>query len=76
MPSRRQEKVARVIREAAGAGHIPAIPIVLLLDRAADAFLAGRSGAQAWLRKPIDAFDLRAVLDRLAPVAMEVESGE
>lgn len=38
------------------------IPAVLLLDREADAFLAGRSGADAWVVKPFSAFDLRSAV--------------
>jgi DNA-binding response OmpR family regulator len=38
-------------------------PVILLLDRDADAFLAGRSGAVAWVRKPFSAHDLRAAVD-------------
>lgn len=40
-------------------------PVVLLLDRDADAFLAGRSGADGWLRKPFSADALRATIDGL-----------
>ena len=39
-----------------------AIPVVLLLDRAADTFLAGRSGANAWVVKPFSARELRDAL--------------
>jgi DNA-binding response OmpR family regulator len=38
------------------------IPVVLLLDRQADTFLAGRSGADAWVIKPIEASTLRAAI--------------
>ena len=38
------------------------VPAVLLLDREADAFLAGRSGADAWVVKPFSAFDLRSAV--------------
>lgn len=40
-------------------GRLPDVPIVLLLDRAADIFLAQRSGADAWIVKPLDAFGIR-----------------
>lgn len=43
------------------------IPIVLMLDRTADEFLAKRSGADAWLLKPFTAQALRAVLARVSP---------
>ena len=37
--------------------------LVLLLDRAADSFLAKRAGADAWVVKPFQAHDLRAALE-------------
>ena len=43
----------------AGAGRMPRIPVLMLLDRAADVFLARRSDADGWMIKPIDAFRLR-----------------
>lgn len=43
-------------------------PIVLLLDRQADAFIAKRSGADAWLAKPFNAQALRRVLADVTPV--------
>jgi len=38
------------------------VPVVLLLDRQADTFLAGRSGAAAWVVKPFGASALRAAI--------------
>jgi DNA-binding response OmpR family regulator len=38
------------------------VPVVLLLDREADTFLAGRSGAQGWVTKPYTAAALRAAI--------------
>src|SRR3954447_2220852 len=43
----------------AGAGRLPRVPVLMLLDREADIFLARRSDADGWLIKPIDAFRLR-----------------
>ena len=43
----------------AGAGRLPRLPVLMLLDRAADIFLARRCDADGWLVKPIDAFRLR-----------------
>ena len=43
-----------------------AILVVLLLDRRADAFLAGRAGADAWVTKPFTARELR---DAVGPIA-------
>jgi DNA-binding response OmpR family regulator len=48
------------LRNEEGAERVPAgLPILVLLDRAADVFLAGRSGADGWIIKPLDAFRLR-----------------
>lgn len=45
-------------------GDAPSIPVLLLLDRAQDAWLAKQSGASAYLVKPLDAGELaRSVLD-------------
>lgn len=52
--------VTRSIKDRAAEGD--AIPVVLLLDRGADAFLAGRSGADGWVLKPFDAAELRSAL--------------
>lgn len=39
-------------------GRLPRVPILLLLDRPADIFLAERSLADSWLVKPLDALSL------------------
>jgi len=44
------------------------VPAVLLLDRDADAFLAGRSGASAWVVKPFTASDLRSAVATVTAV--------
>ncbi len=41
------------------AGRLPHMPVLMLLDRDADVFLAKRSEAEGWLIKPLDAFRLR-----------------
>ncbi len=69
--------LARSIREQAGLVGSNPIPVVMLLDRAADAFLAKRAGAAAWLTKPFDAHEIRAALTHAlgpAPVAITVEA--
>jgi len=38
------------------------VPVVMLLDREADVFLAGRAGANAWVVKPFSAFALRTAV--------------
>jgi DNA-binding NarL/FixJ family response regulator len=40
-------------------GRIPHVPVLLLLDRRADVFLAKRSGAEGYLVKPLDPVRLR-----------------
>jgi len=38
----------------AGAGRLPHVPLLMLLDRRADVFLARRSEAEGWVIKPLD----------------------
>jgi len=40
----------------------PRVPVVLMLDRPADTFLAGRSGADAWVTKPFTPRALRSAI--------------
>jgi len=49
----------------AGAGRIPSVPIMLLLDREADRFLAKRADADAVLVKPVDPSVLRRTAEPL-----------
>ena len=55
------------LHHEAGAGRLPEVPVLMLLDRQADVFLARRSAADGWVVKPLDAFSLRkaatAILD-------------
>jgi len=53
--------VTRELRSVAD----PAPPIIVLLDRDADAFLASRAGASASVRKPLEGFALRDTIDGL-----------
>ncbi|MFH1329105.1 MAG: response regulator [Actinomycetota bacterium] len=57
--------VVRDLRAASHAAGVTPPPTVLLLDRAVDAFLARRAGADAWIRKPFGGFALRRLVDRL-----------
>lgn len=57
--------VTRAVRDAGAAPHETSPPVVLLLDRDADGFLAGRSGAAAWVRKPFSSAALRSAIDGL-----------
>jgi DNA-binding response OmpR family regulator len=47
------------LRLEAGAGRLPYVPILMLLDRDADVFLARRSEADGWMVKPLDGFRVR-----------------
>jgi DNA-binding response OmpR family regulator len=55
------------LRLEEGAGRLPSLPVLMLLDRRADVFLARRSEADGWLIKPLDALRtrraFRALLD-------------
>ena len=42
-----------------GAGRISHVPVLMLLDRSADLYLAQQAGAQGWLVKPLDSFRLK-----------------
>jgi DNA-binding response OmpR family regulator len=53
------------IRNEEGMGRLPITAVLMLLDRAADEFLAHRSDADGWLIKPLDAFRLRRAADAL-----------
>jgi DNA-binding response OmpR family regulator len=55
--------VTRSVRDAFARSGGIAPPVILLLDRDADGFLAGRSGAAGWVRKPFGASELRKVID-------------
>jgi two-component system nitrate/nitrite response regulator NarL len=44
---------------------VPHFPVLMLLDRSADLFLARRSMADGWLVKPLDAFRLRRAAEAL-----------
>lgn len=57
------------LRLEEGAGRLDPHPILLLLDRDADVFIARRSGAEGWLVKPTDA-------GRLRRAAAALESGQ
>jgi len=54
------------LRLEEGAGRLDHVPVLMLLDRRADVFLARRSGAEGFLIKPLDPMRLsravRAVL--------------
>jgi DNA-binding response OmpR family regulator len=47
------------LRLEEGADRLDHVPVLMLLDRRADVFLARRSGAEGWLLKPLDPIRLR-----------------
>jgi CheY-like chemotaxis protein len=51
--------VCMALRLEESGGRLPHVPVLMLLDRTADVFLAQRSGAEGWLIKPLDSFRLR-----------------
>lgn len=57
----------------AGAGRLPDVPVLMLLDRSADVFLARRSNADGWMVKPLDAFRLRRAVGALLAGEMYTE---
>ena len=61
--------ITRSLKDGALTGDVDSMPIVLLLDRSADAFLAKRAGADTWLVKPFTAQDLRGAVNSLLGAA-------
>jgi DNA-binding NarL/FixJ family response regulator len=51
------------LRLEAGAGRLPHVPVLMLLDRRADVFLARRSQAEGWVVKPLDAMRLSRAIE-------------
>lgn len=54
--------IARDLHQKAAIEGTPEVPVVLLLDRAADGFLARRAGVKAWVTKPFTANDIRTAV--------------
>jgi DNA-binding response OmpR family regulator len=46
-------------------GNLPYAPVLMLLDRRADVFLARRSGAEGWIVKPMDPLRLRRATEAI-----------
>jgi two-component system nitrate/nitrite response regulator NarL len=66
--------VAMDLRLDHSAGRLPAVKVLMLLDRTADVHLAKRSAADTWLVKPTDPLTLkRAVHGLMHPPAPAVE---
>ena len=53
-------------------GALPYIPVLMLLDRTADVFLARRSGADGWLIKPLDALKICRSVDAIMSPPVDV----
>jgi DNA-binding response OmpR family regulator len=58
--------VTMSLRLDESAGALPHVPVLMLLDRAADLHLARRSGAEGWIIKPLDALRLRRAAEAVA----------
>ncbi|NNE10778.1 MAG: response regulator transcription factor [Ilumatobacter sp.] len=54
--------ITMALRLDESSGNAPHVPVLMLLDRRADLFLAQRSDADGWLVKPLDALRLRRAL--------------
>ena len=55
--------IARELHQQAALAEEDEVPVVLLLDRAADGFLAKRSGVAAWVTKPFSAHEIRTAVE-------------
>jgi DNA-binding response OmpR family regulator len=53
------------LRLEEGAGRLEHVPVLMLLDRRPDVFLARRSEADGWLLKPLDALRVRKATNAL-----------
>ena len=51
--------VTMALRLDESSGAVPYVPVLMLLDRAADVNLARRSGADGWLVKPLNPLQLK-----------------
>lgn len=60
--------ITRALREASDLNEVPHVRVVMLGDRSADAFLARRAGADAFVVKPIGGYELREAIS--APAAL------
>ena len=63
------------LRLEEGVGRLPHVPVLMLLDRRADVFLARRSNADGWVVKPLDPIRLgRAIRTLLSGGTYEDEA--
>ncbi len=56
-----------LVKQEQRAGRLEEIPILLLLDREADTWLAEQSDADSWLVKPLNSLALRRAAKSLIP---------
>ncbi len=57
--------VAMDLKLEADAGRLEPCPVLLILDRRPDVFMARRSGAEGWIVKPLDPIRLRTAVTAL-----------
>ena len=63
--SARDVATSLLIKQESRAGRLPDTPVMLLLDREADEFLATTSDADAWVTKPLNSLGLRRAAQNL-----------
>lgn len=54
-----------LVKQEMDSDRLPSTPVLLLLDREADEFLAAQSNADAWLTKPLNTLALRRSASQL-----------
>lgn len=59
--------ITRLLKDAMATGDVEPTPIILLLDRQADVFLARRAGADGFIVKPFTSQQLRGELTAFDP---------
>jgi DNA-binding response OmpR family regulator len=57
--------VCMELRLEESAGRLPKLPVLILLDRRPDVFLAKRAGADGWVVKPLDPLRVRKAVNEL-----------
>lgn len=65
-----------LVKQEAREGRLDTVPVMMLLDREADTFLATQSEADGWLVKPLNSFGLRRKIDELLKAAELVTTAE
>ncbi len=64
------------LRNEESFGRIDPQNILILLDRQADVFIAGRSGADGWLVKPLNSLRVRKAVQQVLSGGTYTEGGE